>query len=102
VATALELSYSGTALNPAAHVFGQIVDRNRGVVLGNQATPIPLVLDGRTHAVSRALEGVAASVSPGSLYVLQLVGGTTMYGPTRNAGVVRFGSVRISLPAGAR
>jgi ABC-2 type transport system ATP-binding protein len=96
----LELSYSGTALNPAAHVFAQIVDRNRGVVLGNQATPIPLVLDGRTHAASRALEGVAASAGPSSRYVLQLVGGTTMYGPTRNAGVVRFGSVRISLPAG--
>jgi hypothetical protein len=30
-----------------------------------------------------------------------VVSGTTMYEPTRNAGVVRFGSVRISLPTGA-
>jgi ABC-2 type transport system ATP-binding protein len=91
----LELSYRGTAVDPDAHVFAQIVDRTRGVVLGNQATPIPLVLDGRSHTVSRALEGVAASAGPGSRYVLQLVGGTTMYGPTRNAGLVRFTSIRL-------
>jgi ABC-2 type transport system ATP-binding protein len=91
----LELSYRGTAVDPEAHVFAQIVDRTRGVVLGNQATPIPLVLDGRSHTVSRALEGVAASAGPGSRYVLQLVGGTTMYGPTRNAGLVRFTSIRL-------
>jgi ABC-2 type transport system ATP-binding protein len=96
----LELSYSGTAVDPAAHAFAQIVDRTRGVVLGNQATPIPLTLDGRPHTVSRALEGVAASAGPGSRYMLQLIGGTTMYGPTRNAGVVRFGTVRIALPTG--
>jgi ABC-2 type transport system ATP-binding protein len=95
----LELSYRGTALDPAAHVFAQIVDRSRGVVLGNQATPIPLALDGRPHTVSRALEGVAASAGPGSRYALQLVGGTTMYGPTRNAGLVRFSDIRLTLPA---
>jgi ABC-2 type transport system ATP-binding protein len=95
----LELSYRGTAADPAAHVFAQIVDRTRGVVLGNQATPIPIALDGRSHTVSRTLEGVAASAGPSSRYVLQFVGGTTMYGPTRNAGLVRFDRVTLALPA---
>jgi ABC-2 type transport system ATP-binding protein len=94
----LELSYRGTAVQADAHVFAQIVDRTRGVVLGNQATPIPLRLDGRARTVGRALEGVAASAAPGSRYALQIVGGTTMYGPTRNAGLVRFADIRLTLP----
>ena len=31
---------------PATHVFAQIVDETRGVVVGNQVTPIPVTLDG--------------------------------------------------------
>ena len=96
----LELAYRGTAVAPQAHVFAQILDQRRGVVLGNQATPIPLALDGRAHTVSRALEGVAASAGPASRYVLQLTGGTSMYGPVRNAGTIDFTRVRISLPTG--
>jgi ABC-2 type transport system ATP-binding protein len=96
----VELAYSGTAASPAAHVFAQIVDHERGVVLGNQATPIPLVLDGQPHTVSRALEGVAASATPDSRYSLQLTGGTMMYGPTRNAGEIDFSRVRVELPTG--
>jgi ABC-2 type transport system ATP-binding protein len=79
-------------------VFAQIVDRERNLVLGNQATPIPLTLDGRPHTVSRALEGVAASVGPDSDYALQLTGGTMLYGPTRNAGTIDVAKVRIELP----
>jgi ABC-2 type transport system ATP-binding protein len=70
-------------------------------VLGNQATPIPLALDGQPHAISRALEGVAASASSGSKYVLQITGGTTMYGPVRTAGTVDFSAITLSLPAAA-
>ena len=82
------IAYSGTAVDPSAHVFAQIVDRERNIVLGNQATPIPLTLDGKPHTVTRALEGVAASVGPDSDYALQLTGGTLLYGPTRNAGTI--------------
>jgi ABC-2 type transport system ATP-binding protein len=98
----LELGYRGTGLTPAIHVFGQIFDENRRVVvLGNQATPIPLTLDGKPHSISRALEGVAASAGPGSRYVLQITGGSSLYGPVRNAGVVTFSHVAITLPTGA-
>ena len=44
----LGMTYSGTA--PAGdrptRVFAQLVDPERGVVVGNQVTPVPLVLDG--------------------------------------------------------
>ena len=36
----------------ATHVFAQIVDEARDVVVGNQATPIPLTLDGQPHTIS--------------------------------------------------
>ena len=94
----VEIAYSGTAVDPSAHVFAQIVDRERNIVLGNQSTPIPLTLDGKPHTVSRALEGVAASVGPESSYALQLTGGTMLYGPTRNAGTIDVARVRIELP----
>jgi ABC-2 type transport system ATP-binding protein len=95
---AVTIAYSGTAVDPSTHVFAQIVDRRRNIVLGNQATPIPLTLDGRPHTVTRALEGVAASIGPGSDYSLQLTGGTLLYGPTRNAGTIDVANVRIELP----
>ena len=95
------ISYRGTAVDRSAHVFAQIVDRTRNVVLGNQATPIPLTLDGQPHTVSRPLEGVAASVGPDSDYALQLTGGTLLYGPTRNAGTIDVANVRIELPTAA-
>jgi ABC-2 type transport system ATP-binding protein len=90
------LTYSGTGT--ATHVFAQIVDETRNVVLGNQVTPIPVRLDGATHTITRSLEGVAASLAPGRRYRLQLIGGSQVYGPARGAGAVSFSAARIELP----
>ena len=92
----LRLTYSGTGT--ATHVFAQIADDRRGVVLGNQVTPLPVTLDGATHTVTRRLEGVAASMAAGSGYRLQLVGGSQVYGPVRGVGSVTFSGVRLELP----
>ena len=59
----VELTYSGTGT--ARHVFAQIVDVRRNVVLGNQVTPIPVTLDGQRHTVTRPLEAVAAVARQG-------------------------------------
>jgi ABC-2 type transport system ATP-binding protein len=96
----LRLTYSGTG--SATHVFAQIVDESRGLVLGNQVTPIRLQLDGATHTVTRSLEGVAASLAPGRRYRLQLIGGTQVYGPARGAAAITFSAARISLPTASR
>ncbi len=92
----LRLTYSGTGA--ATHVFAQIVDETRDIVLGSQVTPIPVRLDGATHTVTRSLEGVAASLAPGRRYRLQLIGGTQVYGPARGAGLITFSAARIALP----
>ena len=96
----LTLTYTGTGT--ATHVFAQLVDEQRPIVVGNQATPIPLVLDGRPHTISRPLEAIAASASVGTRYTLQLTGGTLLYGPVRGLAAITFSQVGLSLPtAGA-
>ena len=93
------ITYSGTAASSDARVFGQIVDESSGLVAGNQITPIPLVLDGLPHTVTRSLEDIALTSHPGSAgYTLQLTPSSQAYGPARNAGAVTFSSIRVELP----
>ncbi|WP_157260832.1 CocE/NonD family hydrolase [Patulibacter minatonensis] len=96
----LRLRYSGTSTDVQSHLFAQIVDETRGVVVGNQVTPIPVVLDGREHTVERPLEGVAMRVTPGSRYRLQVSDGSNVYGLTTGVGAVDLKDVRIALPVG--
>jgi len=92
----VQLSY--TATGGVTHVFAQIVDEQRNVVLGNQVTPLPVVADGRMRQVRRSLEGVAASLVPGRRYRLQIIGGSQVYGPVRAAGVVELHRAGGALP----
>jgi ABC-2 type transport system ATP-binding protein len=94
----VSVTYSATGLGADDHVFGQLVDEARGVVVGNQSTPIPVVLDGKEHTVTRRLEGVAMRMTPGSRYRFELVGGSNVYGVTRGAAVVTVLKTRVVLP----
>ena len=69
-----------------------------GHVVGNQATPIPVTLDGATHTIERPLEAIAAEAKAGTGYKLQITPATTLYTPQRSAGTVTFGRIEISLP----
>jgi ABC-2 type transport system ATP-binding protein len=93
----LKLTYSGLAVPGATHVYAQIVD-GAGHVVGNQATPIPVTLDGATHTIQRPLEAIAAEAVAGTAYKLQITPATTLYTPQRSAGTVTFGRIEISLP----
>ncbi|MEA2480189.1 MAG: type transport system ATP-binding protein, partial [Thermoleophilaceae bacterium] len=97
----LSLTYSGTGAPADTYVFAQLVDEQRGVVVGNQATPIPLTLDGAAHTIARPLEAIAASAAKGTKYTLQLTGGTMLYGPTRVAGAITFSRIDLLLPTAA-
>jgi ABC-2 type transport system ATP-binding protein len=92
----LKLTYSGTGA--IGHVFAQIVDEKRNLVLGNQVTPLPVTLDGASHTVTRRLEGVAASMAPGGRYHLQVIGGSQVYGPVRGAAAITISGARLELP----
>ena len=101
----LALRYRGRATGAAGRperVFAQLVDDRTGHVLGNQITPIPVRLDGRTHTVRRRLETVAHSLARGSGVTLQLVASTVAYAAPRLGGRITFERARVVLPTRRR
>ena len=93
----LKLTYSGIAAPAQTHVYAQIVDGS-GRVVGNQATPIPVTLDGITRTIERPLEPIAAEAVAGSSYKLQITPATTLYTPQRSGGAVTFARIEVALP----
>ena len=96
----LTLTYAGRG-TPAkgAKVFAQLVDVKRRIVVGNQVTPIPLVLDGGRHTVTRALTPIAAAAAKGARYTLQLVSSSKVWAPQRGTGTVKVSRATLVLPA---
>ena len=96
----VRITYSGTATSASAFAYGQIVDLTSGHVVGNQATPIPLTLDGASHTVERPLNGIAYSATPASRLQLQVIPATGLYREQTATGVVTLQDVELTLPAG--
>jgi ABC-2 type transport system ATP-binding protein len=94
----LKLGYTGTGAPEGTHVYGQIVDTGRNLVVGNVATPIPVTLDGGPHTIERPLEPIAYHAGPGSRLRLQLAPATSLYAEQRSAGALTLSSVDIRLP----
>ncbi len=96
----LTLTYHGTAGTGSrpTRVFAQLVDTATGLVLGNQITPVPVDLDGSTHATSVPLEMVAYTASASSHLELQLVATTVAYAQPRLGGAVTFTGVHLVMP----
>ena len=96
----LKLKYSGSvpAGERPTRVFAQLVDDSNGVVVGNQITPVPLILDGAVHDVSVPMETVAFTAATGSSITLQLVPTTVAYAQPRLGGQVDFQKIDVSLP----
>ena len=99
-APTLQLTYSGTVADGERpmRVFAQLVDDATGVVLGNQITPIEVILDGAEHTTEIPLETVAHRMVSGTTITLQLVATTVAYAQPRLGGNVNFSAINISLP----
>jgi ABC-2 type transport system ATP-binding protein len=97
------LTYHGTVAAGARpeRIFAQLVDDKTGLVLGNQITPIPVALDGRTHTETVPLELVSFAAHPGQRVTLQLVATTVAYATPRLGGTVTFSHVTVQLPVAA-
>ena len=94
----VSIRYRGTGAPAGTRVFAQLVNADRGVVVGNQAVPIPVRLDGRRRSVSRPLVPIASTAPAGTRYVLQLVAGTKVWARQRTTGVLNASSVRVEVP----
>lgn len=97
----LEFTYSALGVSPRAdgltHVFGQIVDKDRNVVSGNQSTPIPIELDNQSHDVSTSLARIASEATPAG-YELQIIGQSNLFDAQRATGVVTISGLEVRLP----
>ena len=67
-------------------------------MLGNQVTPIKVVLDGKSHRVAVPMEVVAFAAKPGATLTLQLVATTVLYAKPALGGTVTFSTIRVSVP----
>lgn len=94
----LTITYSGPGFGESTRVYAQFVDDATGKLLGNQVTPIPITLDGRSHTLTEPLEILSATDVPGETFTLQLVASTVAYQPQRATGRVTFSRIRIELP----
>ncbi|MDN3905661.1 alpha/beta fold hydrolase [Arthrobacter sp. YD2] len=87
----LTLTYKGSARQGSTHVYAQIIDKARAsLVLGNQVTPVPLVLDGKEHTVTLPLEEVSYTVTSASRLVLQVTPATSVYAPPKATALTSF------------
>lgn len=94
----LSITYSGTAEPGSTYAYAQLVDLTSGHVVGNQATPIPLTLDGASHTIVRPLNGIAYSATPTSQLQLQIVPATGLYREQTSTGLVTLQNVNLKLP----
>lgn len=95
----LTLTYRGTAAPEQTKLFAQLVDTERNIVVGNQARPIPVTLDGQERTIERPLEPIATRSGPGgSTYRLQIIDSTTLYDRQRSGGSVELTDIDIELP----
>jgi ABC-2 type transport system ATP-binding protein len=92
----LTLTYSGTGIS--RFVYAQLVDDATGEVLGNQVTPIPVTLNGKTQTITTPLNMIAATLQPGQTVTLQLVASSADFATIRALGALTVSSMTLSLP----
>lgn len=97
-APTMKLTYRGTAIPAKTFLYAQVVNDESGQVLGGQATPIPVVLDGRTRTIERPLEVIAAHSDGAVPYRLQVSPASSLYSGQRSTGTVSLSQIAASLP----
>jgi ABC-2 type transport system ATP-binding protein len=92
------LTYSGVSARRDGRVLAQVIDDGTGKVLGNQITPIDVVLDGARHTTTVPLEIVVAAAARGAHFTLQLVADSSLYNTFPVGGSVKFSKIAATLP----
>jgi len=94
----LRITYKGNALSPRTFLFAQIVDGHANRVVDLNATPLPVILDGRVRSVERDLNPVALHAGSNEQYRVQITPGTGIFGAQHSIGGVILQKVDASLP----
>jgi len=83
----LSLTYHGLATKTETPIFAQLVENSTGTVLDNQATGVPLDLNGATHTVTLPLNLVTWNLTPSSKITLQLTDASDLFFAQRAVGL---------------
>jgi ABC-2 type transport system ATP-binding protein len=94
----LRIKYRGSAAPSHTYVYAQLVDPRNHLVVNNQAEPVPVTLNGRTHRLDIPLVRIASRANAGVGYHLQLAASTSLYDFQRSAGTVHFDRIKVTLP----
>jgi ABC-2 type transport system ATP-binding protein len=96
----LELDYTAYGTGEVAHVYAQVVDVDRDIVVGGQVTPVPLDVASQPRTLILSLEPLAYALTPSSHLRLQLIPASNVYGNQRTSGSVQLTRVEVTLPLG--
>lgn len=93
----LSLTYHGLATKAQTPIFAQLVENSTGTVLDNQATAVPLDLNGASHTVSVPLNLVTWSLTPSSKISLQLTDASDLFFAQQAIGLASL-QAKLTLP----
>jgi ABC-2 type transport system ATP-binding protein len=96
-APTLTLTYHGLATKSSTPIFAQLVDNSTGTVLDNQATALPLQLNGATHTLTVPLNTVVWSLTRSSRISLQLTDASDLFFAQQAVGLVSV-QAKLTLP----
>lgn len=94
------LSFSYTGLGTSRTVYAQLVDDQTGLVLGNNSTPIPVVLDGRSRTVEIPMANIAYTAA-GHPLTLQITSSALNYENFTTFGLIDISDIKLELPVHA-
>jgi ABC-2 type transport system ATP-binding protein len=96
----LTVTYTGTPGSGSlpTRVFAQLIDETKGVVIGNQITPIPVTLDGTAHTATFDLEIIAQQLKAGDKLTLQITPTTVAYRQPQLGGKITFSNIQVRVP----
>jgi ABC-2 type transport system ATP-binding protein len=95
------LSFSYSGLGTSKTVYAQLVDNTTGLVLSNNLTPVPVVLNGRDQTVEIPMENIAYTVRTGDSLTLQITSSALNFENFWSYGFINISDVKVSLPVHA-
>ena len=78
-------------------VYAQFVDNSTGLVVGNNVTAIPVILDGRERTVSVPLNDIAYTVGAGDSLTLQIASWSSIFANAA-IGLINISDIQVDLP----
>lgn len=92
-----QVSFTYSGLGTGGAVYAQFVDDATGLVVGNNVTAIPVILDGRERTVSMSLNDIAYTVGADDSLTLQIASWSSIFANAA-IGLINISDIQVDLP----